>query len=318
MRYLCSVGLGDKDETVLKSLVALLEGKTRQPWNYRDDTHADVVLVDVDNPSTAGTWQSLKGDAGTLRVAYTDRPDFPGARWLLPKPLRAAALVDLLNHLDVATEAENERAPTSEGVSQSSHLELVQLLNRDLDVPMQLSDGQHRLIVDKPSRRYAASHDLEEMHGLCDMPVNRLHLERVDAADDAAAWQPLSQLLWFCALVGSHGQLLQGLDPRGRYRLKRWPNFKQLKHSQEDYRISAFMTRNPAATVDEICEATSVDREHVIGFLNASASCGYLRMEHAQTRVPSTPGHRMPSSRHGLLSMIRTRLGLGQQHHAGT
>ena len=101
-------------------------------------------------------------------------------------------------------------------------------------------------------------------------------------AVDAAAWnsestmhgqaQPLSRLLWFCALQAGKGQLMPGFDPGARYRLLKWPQTE--REFPKHFRIATAMMKGPA-TLDEVSAACGVPAAEVADFVNANLATGY-------------------------------------------
>ena len=101
-------------------------------------------------------------------------------------------------------------------------------------------------------------------------------------AVDAATWnsestmfgqgQPLSRLLWFCALQAGKGQLMPGFDPAARYRLLKWPQTE--REFPKHFRIATAMMKGPA-TLDEVTAACGVPVADVADFINANLATGY-------------------------------------------
>lgn len=44
--YITTRGLSSTQDLVLRSLISLLPGRTREDWEYSDDETANVVIVD--------------------------------------------------------------------------------------------------------------------------------------------------------------------------------------------------------------------------------------------------------------------------------
>lgn len=99
---------------------------------------------------------------------------------------------------------------------------------------------------------------------------------------DAATWnsettmlgqsQPLSRLLWFCALQAGKGQLMPGFDPAARYRLLKWPQTE--REFPKHFRIATAMMKGPA-TLEEVTAACGVPVAEVADFINANLATGY-------------------------------------------
>lgn len=114
-----------------------------------------------------------------------------------------------------------------------------------------------------------------------------MHVESVLRASDfapvdAATWnaetsvmgeaQPLSRLLWFCALQAGKGTLMPGFDASARYRLLKWPQTE--REFPKHFRIATAMMKGPA-TLDEVSAASGVPVAEVADFVNANLATGY-------------------------------------------
>lgn len=99
---------------------------------------------------------------------------------------------------------------------------------------------------------------------------------------DAATWtnettmlgsaQPLSRLLWFCALQAGKGKLMPGFDANACYRLLKWPQTE--REFPKHFRIATAMMKGPA-TLDEVTAACGVPVDEVADFVNANLATGY-------------------------------------------
>jgi len=126
------------------------------------------------------------------------------------------------------------------------------------------------------------------------------HIESVLKAGDfapvdAATWanettmlgsaQPLSRLLWFCALQAGKGKLMPGFDPNGRYRLLKWPQTE--REFPKHFRIATAMMKGPA-TLDEVTAACGVPVDEVADFVNANLATGYAEPYREPEPEPET------------------------------
>jgi hypothetical protein len=113
------------------------------------------------------------------------------------------------------------------------------------------------------------------------------HVEAtLDAGDfvsvDAATWnretsglgqaQPLTRLLWFCALQTGKGRLMPGFDANARYRLLKWPQTE--REFPKHFRIATAMMKGPA-TLEEVTATCGVTAMEVADFVNANLATGY-------------------------------------------
>ena len=97
--------------------------------------------------------------------------------------------------------------------------------------------------------------------------------------------QPLSRLLWFCALQAGKGKLMPGFDPNGRYRLLKWPQTE--REFPKHFRIATAMMKGPA-TLDEVTAACGVPVDEVADFVNANLATGYAEPYREPEPEPET------------------------------
>lgn len=97
----------DHDLTLLRSLLLAVGERSGARWMWRDDTNADVVLVDTDSHEKADCLQA-RPDAVVVGFGLATHPQ---ARYHLPKPIRMRALMELLGTLVREQFAERGEAP---------------------------------------------------------------------------------------------------------------------------------------------------------------------------------------------------------------
>lgn len=85
----------DHDLTLLRSLLLAVGERSGARWMWRDDSRADVVLIDTDSHESS-LRQPERPDAVVVGFGLATHPQ---ARYHLPKPLRMRALRDLLGTL---------------------------------------------------------------------------------------------------------------------------------------------------------------------------------------------------------------------------
>ncbi len=120
-----------------------------------------------------------------------------------------------------------------------------------------------------------------------------------EAASLGAA-QPLARLRWLGGLQSGKGEIVDGHDPAGHFRLLKWPQTE--REYPKHFRIATAMMKAPA-TVDEIAEASGVGRPEVADFVNANLATGYAEPATAASAEASVA----PARTGGLLDRIRGR-----------
>ena len=110
--------------------------------------------------------------------------------------------------------------------------------------------------------------------------------------------QPLSRLLWFCALQTGKGKLMPGFDASARYRLLKWPQTE--REFPKHFRVATAMMKGPA-TLDEVSAASGVPAGEVADFINANLATGYAEPYREPEPEPE------PQKSGGLFGRLRGR-----------
>lgn len=112
--------LAQRDEMVFKSVVRVLQGKTRHNWMHTDHPDADLVLIGDQLPaSTGGGAETVPGSA-VIHISATGGPGFNG----LTLPLRIGDVIAQMDHAGdvIASRGGSSRAQQAVAVSQPAPL----------------------------------------------------------------------------------------------------------------------------------------------------------------------------------------------------
>jgi hypothetical protein len=149
------------------------------------------------------------------------------------------------------------------------------------------------VLVDADQRTYYGPTSLKPLTPLFEATgVAQADFEPVGAdiwaAQTAAlgAAQPLARLVWFGALLASHGRLAPGHDASTRFRLTKWPQTE--REFPKHFRIATAMMKGPA-TIAEIAQASSVPEPDVTDFVNASLATGFAEPYREPEPEPEAP-----------------------------
>ncbi len=160
------------------------------------------------------------------------------------------------------------------------------------------------LTLDAAADCYYGPPTLKPLLPYCQNSVSREAWEPVspavmDGLRAAGGAQPLVRLLWLCALAGSNGQLLPGMDLNGRFRMARWPQIE--REFPKHFRIATVMMKG-LATLSEIAEQSGAVLTDVVDFVNAYLVTGFAEAEGAAA---------LPADSGGLLARVRARVRRG-------
>ncbi|MEP6632696.1 MAG: hypothetical protein ABJA62_00645 [Luteimonas sp.] len=161
------------------------------------------------------------------------------------------------------------------------------------------------LLIDAKARQYYGPAVLKPVASYFEGTVLSADFESIDEAtwnrESAAlgAAQPLQRLQWFGGLLAGKGELLQGYDPSGRYKLNKWPQTE--REFPKHFRIATAMMKGPAS-LPEIAAASGIPAQDVADFVNANLITGFAEL------VPEPPLEPVePPKSTSLLGRLRNR-----------
>jgi len=291
---LSAIGVGPKDQMVMRSLLNLAGGRGgSQSWSFSDSVGGDVALVDIDNPDGEDVWKQLT-QRGQRVIALTRQKDFP-ARFRLLKPLRSREFLKLITALaagelddrpdparqgDVKAEAESIWQAIDVG-EQHGHFTLAEHLRRQTwTKPVVITHpGWPLLLIDPGSGAWffdGSIGDLappmfaEPMPSAAGIPVSNSELvDRVQGHRQ----RPLSELKWFAGLAQSRGRLHPDLLGDVQFMLTQVPG--EAMKNEQLHRLAQILIRGPI-TLDGLRDQSGQPPENVMAFLNACYTSGKL------------------------------------------
>jgi len=318
------VGLSSIQETVLRSMLAVLQGKTTARWEYSEAAAPGVLIV---NPATPQGVEALKNRTpNSQRIIAVLIEDDSQVIALPPEAIRLDAPLRVMSTLDVLNAA-TVRLATSGGNSPSAVIHLPQmqaapsaftLALREIAgyssgvFAIQSSAGdmvfwadEKRVFVSVGLVDYAQLHQLT---GLKAVPVSP-----GDAAVEQA-WplaKPWVGLLWQAGLLAGQGNLLPWLSGDCTYKLRRWPDASLLASRPAFVRLSAHFARSKEwVTPASVAQTTSAKVGDVVDFINACSLCGYLIVGERVIATPPPAPVITSEEKKSLFGRIRATLGL--------
>ncbi|QBB72411.1 hypothetical protein ELE36_19685 [Pseudolysobacter antarcticus] len=333
---LTTIGLSLHDDLLIKSLLQIVNARTRDRWHFRDDMESDVALCDPESALVPLVQKHAQrnGSPRCISLVHEGLEPIRGTS-VLAAPVRAADFIAMLDSVSsgLTTSAHASSAsPRGDAIgtnSISSQPPSFGLLMHDLFA--QASNDVYRidsanvtLHVIPATRVWLLVQPLEEdditqlLRSPPDLTLTRLsrdHAQRL-LADDRINPYPVESLLWRAGLQGAQDRLLPGLPHDARFALRRWPDFGRLKHEQAHFRMAALLTRAPH-DLDELANTSAQTHELARGFINACALCDLITVRppasRATTVSATAASFDRPSSRYaGIFRSIRGALGFLQ------
>jgi len=299
---------------LIKSLLKLLEGRTREPWRYGDQAPFDLLLVEVEGFDYSGQIEQLASPETRLVHLARSEPSGVEPARVLRLPLKAAQLMDLLDRLaEIPAMAFSEQAlqaaapaDSADGQGATFPEALFGLWARRKSNEvwlLSLKDEPACLIDFGKSQCRTGERFANLGRAMALRPFFAAKLQAGDELLHDVKPAPLDQMWWRLGRLAGNGRPIPYRPAHGIYRLATEPAFESLIHDATDLKIASRLLE---ADLDagQIAAELDVDPGHVENFLNACWMCSYLHCVSDPDSVPSEPG------KTEFFSQIRKRFGL--------
>lgn len=277
-----------KPETVLlEYLLTQLKETTGSDWQLANDMSGDIAIIDVDDIAGQQLHHqiSTQANAPVIIALSKDTPVIESELSLI-KPLHSDSFMSLTEAIinkypnigqDIALSNDNRV------IKRPSHRRLYNLLIEERSLyqgSFEVTYNEMSIIIDLSLKQFFCTHKLMMLSMMCKSDINKLQIREIPKQEmikielEMTAY-PISELTWCCALLGSSGELMDGIDEDTLLHLKTWPDLKSLIHLPRHITLTAFMSKH-TSTISEISVQTQVIQENIIDFVNACKVLGYL------------------------------------------
>ena len=266
------IDMPERDTNYVESLLTFLRRKLKHNFEFSDESHADLLFIKVETDSGMNTWKSrFKRFPAAKYFIAISAMELPDADRILNLPIRPPQLLDALNEIgSLPARAIAKAMPGSE-----PHL-FEHIFNTERKGQLKIhadhldcSPALAPLTIDFTNNRFYFSGSEDELKTLCQQPLTAQDIESGTFTPPPHT-QPkhITQLLWDAGFSGSQGKPLEKLQRASAFKLLRWPELRHRTLPRDAYRVCALLT-NHQASIEQIVELTHVERETVIGVLNA-------------------------------------------------
>jgi len=293
------VGLSERDRTLLRSFLAASQARTGIRWDGAA-TQPAVHFIDIDGQAGAEFWQSLPdSERRDAAIVISATGPAEGARWL-PKPLRSASLIGVLEQMALPARAPTTPAPAPVAAAPAAAQRTTR--PRDPNEPLRLLDvledaaaGGARavqsshwpdLVLGSGNTHAMRTAPLEQyIHGFAaSTGVTRVAKYTGGPLDDELRID-LDTLRWLALLHAPLGEIVRRLPRPERARLRALPPFGHLPHTLQQVRMAAWLVQHPASP-EELAEMSGIDEETALRFLGACDALGLVQ-DVAEAAVPA-------------------------------
>lgn len=297
-RTITTIGLGLRDETMIRSLVSVAQDRPGLQWRFVDDIEADVALCAPDS-ALARVALGRGRQSGRPRCVCYGGDDVARAQYdaAIRTPIRVSELWALLDTLvrmpdgpdDAPVPATGKARPDLAGHT-VAHV-LSTLVGERRDDPERWSLRIGAIVVDlsMPQRilDIVAPPDCafdSLLDAACTTVVDRVVIAPADGpVKPRAGMKSLDVLLWKIGLRQAGGPAAVWARDGNALRLRRWPDFGHLGAHRPHLAMTSQLTR-VAMTPTELASAVGCEQDHVRAFLNACALLDLVQVEAGGTR----------------------------------
>jgi len=293
------------DIVLLEYLLTQLQEQTELKWQLANDMSGNIAIIDIDDTAGQELYQQISSQKKppVIITLSTDTPE-DDTQLHLAKPLHSDNFIalaksviqqypditqkkDLTDDVTSAVNAQRTSPPVksdcSSAIKRPSHRRLYNLLIDESSLyqgSFKVTYNEISIIIDLSLKQFFCTHKLMMLSMMCKADINRLQIDEIPKQEMIKTElertpRPLSELIWCCALLGSSGELIDGINENTPLHLKVWPDLKSLIHLPRHITLSAFMSKE-TATISEISAQTRIIEENIIDFVNACKVLNYL------------------------------------------
>jgi len=289
----------DLERSRFLSLFEVMAPRLNDSWAITATEHADVVIVDSNQPGSRFFLNSCKRSVRALPILYAEENLFD-SDWFLKKPVRTNTVIPLLNN--AAQHLKNHNHSELKDSEETAHslqiadkvdalgadnklAALIALANETQDIKFFSNPRLPKLYfnptlqtlyalkafldVSKPYERLRVLNNID-ITQIYLVPVNTGSLESATAKDQLVQI-PLDIALWASALHLSNGVLPKGISAKETVQLKTAPDFSRLPHQPHHLTLAAYQTAGPAS-LERTARKMNLSLDVVIDFFNACRS----------------------------------------------
>lgn len=308
------------EQAVVRSMMALLQGRFADPWSFAEPHEADLFLMR--GPDTSTPRRAAGGQFVIVRFLDPSDPRPVDDTLTVERPLRAMPFLELLNEAgrrlgELKARAGPQSTPSrgdgTKPMFAAARLHQLRVIGPQAGTAALVAADGSELAIVLPNRGVVASllpfsTLLEQLDKSFEpfLPLRELNQRQSLVVEHHS--QPFDGLCWLAgvALARSAG-LAPWLNKDDAYRLVAWPDFGVIGADESGFRLSAILAKR-AMTPASLASATRLTFEQVASFLNAASICRLLVKGELQTTGKADAGP-TPTQR-SLIGRLRAKLGL--------
>lgn len=312
--YYC---ITNTDIILLEFLVSVLNKTAAIKCELSNGTQGELVIIDTDTQAGVDKYQKVLTDKHPpICITYSSKNDTSRSRLHLNKPMRSSDFISLFKeildkHPELGKETNNPikftdcKEKDDGNIANSESITPVQktfnikhpykkrlynlLTDKTYKQPLKITYKDSCIFIDFKNNTYIYQKKLSDLTKLSTLHIESLEIDDVpydeyNALLSMIEARPLSELIWFSALLGSNGELNESINDNTLLHLNQWPNFIALTHSPQHIKLAAYMSKN-TCSLEDIYIQTNINSDDIINFVNANYVMGYLDIDNKKDSV---------------------------------
>lgn len=282
------IGLSERDRTLLRSLLAASQARTGMRWDG-DANQPQVYFIDIECQPGADFWQSLAGSAAReAAIVVSSAPPSEPARWL-PKPLRSATLLSVLEQMALPATATPVPAAAARIRNPDDPLRLLDVLDDVAGSGARVVQSPHwpDIVLGSGNTHAMRTAPLDDYLAGFAVSTGVSHVGKYTGGPlDDELRIDLDALRWLALLHAPANEVEPRLPNSARVRLSALPPFGQLPHTLQHVRMAAWLVQHPAQPL-ELADMIGIDEDAVVRFLGACDALGLVQKVAAEPAARS-------------------------------
>ncbi|WP_455203336.1 hypothetical protein [Kaarinaea lacus] len=299
------LGLNDVEQKVLSVAVGLLseDGINLKLLSNNDPT-GDLAIIDSD--STDGQVLLENTKSSQIKLLFCSKPVSGKNLVSMPKPVRVAALKELLGK--ISNLMLNQAAKRQTNVNTKNAAETNQQTQKPASLFQTLLQAKQEqkclfitnttglnLLINGGNKTATLSGDQNDIDQLIHADVSSIQIKEVNPDELSIHCEnpnilAIDRILWQCGTAESRAELLPGHRLDKPVKLRAWPNFTRNNFNPVYLQLSAALAKE-ATSLQQLQEQCNVPLEEIIRFYNAAYAVDLI------DRNPGKPEHQQQEAK---------------------
>lgn len=317
------LGLNEVEQKVLSVAVGLLseDGINLKLLSNNDPT-GDLAIIDSD--STDGQVLLENTKSSQIKLLFCSKPVSGKNLVSIPKPVRVAALKELLAKISKLMQKQTaKRQASAKDTPSAKTTQQTQKTPSLFQTLLQAKQEQKclfitnttglNLLINGKNKTATLSGDQNDIDQLIHADITSIQIKEVDPDELSIHSEnpnilAIDRILWQCGTAESSAELLQGHRLDEPVKLRAWPNFTRNNFNPVYLQLSAALAKE-AISLHQLQKQCNVPLEEIIRFYNAAYAVDLIERNPGKPELTQQEPHPKSPKLVSVLIGLKKRLG---------